>query len=185
MVREGLITVEEARASKKKDRLTRSLGRERNMRVDIFEGIKLADGDKILLCSDGLNQYAPREVVEVLVQNGTAQEITDRMIAYANQRGGSDNISVILIKVRSSPLSETILMRQHSTQELQAIPIWEIIPDLDIDDSTKASVFISYAKEDKVAAHKLYQDLKRLGLNPWLDEESLVVGQNWKFEIRQ
>lgn len=46
-------------------------------------------------------------------------------------------------------------------------------------------VFISYAREDEKAARRLYNDLKSRGLNPWLDKESLLPGQNWENEIRK
>lgn len=45
------------------------------------------------------------------------------------------------------------------------------------------SIFISYAREDYDIAQKLYFDLKNSGLNPWLDRECLLPGQNWKIEI--
>jgi tetratricopeptide (TPR) repeat protein len=46
-------------------------------------------------------------------------------------------------------------------------------------------VFISYAREDSDAARRLYNDLKKVGLNPWLDKESLIAGQNWKIAINK
>jgi hypothetical protein len=45
------------------------------------------------------------------------------------------------------------------------------------------SVFISYAREDSVAALRLYEELKRAGLWPWLDKEDLLPGQDWSLEI--
>ena len=45
-------------------------------------------------------------------------------------------------------------------------------------------VFISYAREDTEAANRLYNDLKMAGLDPWLDTQSLLAGQNWKIAIR-
>ena len=98
MVRDGFMTEEEARVSKKKNRITRSLGGERDVRVDVFDDIILAEGDKILLCSDGFSQYATKETIIALAQNGTPDEIATRMVAHANAQGGSDNISVTLIK---------------------------------------------------------------------------------------
>ena len=44
-------------------------------------------------------------------------------------------------------------------------------------------VFISYAREDKTMAQRLYDDLKKNGVEPWLDDENLLPGQNWKLEI--
>jgi len=45
------------------------------------------------------------------------------------------------------------------------------------------TVFISYAREDSNAAKSLYEDLKKANLNPWLDKESILPGQNWESEI--
>ena len=51
--------------------------------------------------------------------------------------------------------------------------------------SQEKTVFISYAREDSAAAKRLYRDLKDAGLTPWLDNESLLPGQNWELEIRK
>ena len=48
-----------------------------------------------------------------------------------------------------------------------------------------SSVFISYAREDSEYANRLYNDLKNAGLNPWLDKEELLPGQNWDKEIKK
>ena len=47
------------------------------------------------------------------------------------------------------------------------------------------TVFISYAREDSNAAKRLYNDLRSAGLNPWLDKESILPGQNWEIEIKK
>ena len=46
-------------------------------------------------------------------------------------------------------------------------------------------VFISYAKEDSAVAKRIYNDLKGIGVNVWLDSEDLLPGQNWKLTIRE
>jgi cold shock CspA family protein len=52
-------------------------------------------------------------------------------------------------------------------------------------DSSKSrtTIFISYAKEDKIVAEKLYDDLKRAGLNPWLDSRDLLPGERFESRI--
>jgi hypothetical protein len=47
------------------------------------------------------------------------------------------------------------------------------------------TVFISYAREDYQPALRLYQDLQRTDLQPWLDKEELLPGQSWNLEIRK
>ena len=44
----------------------------------------------------------------------------------------------------------------------------------------KPTVFISYAREDFPAAKRIYDELRRAGVEPWLDKESLLPGQKWK-----
>ena len=46
-------------------------------------------------------------------------------------------------------------------------------------------IFISYAREDRDVARKLYNRLKQEGFNPWLDQENIVPGQDWEKEIRK
>lgn len=48
-----------------------------------------------------------------------------------------------------------------------------------------SSIFISYAREDRESARRLYRDLRRLGLSPWIDTENLLPGERWKERIRK
>jgi hypothetical protein len=50
---------------------------------------------------------------------------------------------------------------------------------------SSSTIFISYAREDKEGAKRIYDDLKLLGANVWLDQESLLPGQKWKIAIKQ
>jgi protein phosphatase len=111
MVRSGVMTEEEARSSKKKNRITRSLGGERNVKVDINR-YQLQVGDKILLCSDGFSQYASQDQISRLVADGDAEEITERMIGFANRSGGSDNISVSLLEIHPSTYEAPTIRRE-------------------------------------------------------------------------
>jgi len=47
------------------------------------------------------------------------------------------------------------------------------------------TVFVSYAKEDRIAARRLYSRLQEADLDPWMDTEDLAPGQRWKDVIRQ
>lgn len=52
-----------------------------------------------------------------------------------------------------------------------------------IEDNQNVRVSISYARADAEVANRLYNDLKLTGLNPWLDTQSLLGGQNWRIAI--
>lgn len=110
MVRDGVMTKAEARHSKVKNRITRSLGGETNVHVDVYRDIPLRPGDKILLCSDGFSQYAQPKDIAQLISHGQPKDISETLIDYALRRGGSDNISTILIEV-VPPLSDTETLR--------------------------------------------------------------------------
>jgi len=99
MVRDGTLTEEEALRSEVKNRLTRSLGGEPEVHVDVFANIPLQPGDKILLCSDGLTRYALSSDFEHLTAQGSSEEITARLIDFANQHGGADNVSAVCIAI--------------------------------------------------------------------------------------
>jgi PPM family protein phosphatase len=109
MVGEGLMSEEEAMNSKAKNRLTRSLGAEPDVMVDLFPDIQLLPGDKVLLCTDGLTRYALSQNIASFTASGEPEEITKRLVDFANSQGGVDNISVILVEiVRHEDPDETI-----------------------------------------------------------------------------
>jgi PPM family protein phosphatase len=133
MMRDGIMTAEEARRSKIKNRITRSLGGETNVDVDVYRDIPIKSGDKILLCSDGFSQYATPKEITQLISRGHADEITGRMIDFALRRGGSDNISAILIDLLPEPRSAD---EEQTSRGQQPVPVdWDTldtIPAIDV-----------------------------------------------------
>jgi len=99
LVRDGVITEEEAQNSPVKSRITRSLGGELDVFVDVFPDIPLRTGDRLLLCSDGLTRYARPEDLVQLAGEGTPEEAVQRMVDFANEAGGIDNTTLILIEI--------------------------------------------------------------------------------------
>ncbi len=100
MVALGQITPEEAEDHPKSHMILRCLGLTRFVNVDELE-LELEPGDRILLCSDGLNSMVPAEGIAKGLAEGTADEAAWALIEMANKAGGQDNISVILIDVLS------------------------------------------------------------------------------------
>ena len=99
LVSRGLVTVEEARLSVNKNLVTRALGVDASVVPDIGEQT-LNDEDIYLLCSDGLNDVlADGDIEMMLTEYGRNLEAAARrMVDIANERGGPDNISVILVR---------------------------------------------------------------------------------------
>lgn len=98
----GLITEEEARSSKSKNIITRAIGLRQTVSIDVDEQ-RIQEDDRFVLCSDGLTDLVKDEEILHMVINNTGElsEACDRLIEIANQRGGHDNITVILIHLKN------------------------------------------------------------------------------------
>jgi serine/threonine protein phosphatase PrpC len=82
--------------------VTHALGGNSEPKVDVLE-IPIDQDDLYLLCSDGLNSMlTDDEIAAVLETGGSLDDTCQRLISEANERGGNDNISVVLIRPRSS-----------------------------------------------------------------------------------
>jgi protein phosphatase len=99
-VEAGFLTEEAARTHPLKNVVTQALGGNSEPRVDVLEEEMEAD-DLFLLCSDGLNSMLTDEEIAALLETGgTLDEVCSRLIDEANERGGNDNISVVLLRSR-------------------------------------------------------------------------------------
>ena len=93
------LTPEEAAQHPQKNVLYRAIGQSDNLEVDAVTRRLPADS-RLLLCSDGLwNMVPDHEIEEIISSAATPQGACDRLIAVANERGGSDNISAILLQI--------------------------------------------------------------------------------------
>lgn len=92
----GTITVEEAEHHPQKNIITRALGVDYRLEPE-YTHAALHGGDLLLLCSDGLTNAVPREQMEALLRSGTFYDLPDRLVHTANENGGSDNITALLL----------------------------------------------------------------------------------------
>jgi serine/threonine protein phosphatase PrpC len=108
-VRIGILTPQEADASELQSVLTRAVGTKEDVEVDADEQMLLV-GDSLLLCSDGLSRMVTDpEIASTLLTSASAQNAADRLVDLANENGGVDNISVIVLRIL--PNSESVLDR--------------------------------------------------------------------------
>jgi protein phosphatase len=102
MIRDGTMTEEESMVSSVKNKITRSLGGEENVQVDVSEEYDLFPGDRILLCSDGLTRYALPTDLLTMVPTGSPAQAVQTLINFANSKGGADNVTAIVISVHDA-----------------------------------------------------------------------------------
>lgn len=97
MVQEGFLSREDARNHPKKNIITRAVGVLAEVEPDFFE-VTLREGDRVLLCSDGLSNMLEDEELGIIVNSvGSLEEKAKMLVDAANGNGGKDNISVILV----------------------------------------------------------------------------------------
>jgi protein phosphatase len=99
MVKEGRLRPEDAERHPQRSVITRALGIDANMKVD-YDTLDLSEGDRLLLCSDGLSSMLEGSMIErVLVETGDPDSAAERLVSLANDAGGEDNITVVLVDV--------------------------------------------------------------------------------------
>jgi serine/threonine protein phosphatase PrpC len=96
-VRAGLLTEEEAKHSRLKNIITRSVGFEEDVLVDVM-GVETRPGDKFLLCSDGLSNLIETNEIRDALQGSGLDDVPQQLIQLANSRGGDDNITVVAVQ---------------------------------------------------------------------------------------
>ena len=96
-IKAGMITPEEAKHSRYKNIITRSVGFEEDVQVDVM-GLLLEPGDVFVLCSDGLANMVDDEELRDIVRATPLEETPKKLVELANERGGDDNITVIVVQ---------------------------------------------------------------------------------------
>ncbi|HET9599799.1 MAG TPA: Stp1/IreP family PP2C-type Ser/Thr phosphatase [Anaeromyxobacteraceae bacterium] len=92
----GAITADEARHSRFKNIITRSVGFEADVAVDMI-GVEVEAGDRLVVCCDGLTNLVDDAEILSVLGTATLDEAPGRLIDLANDRGGDDNITVIVV----------------------------------------------------------------------------------------
>jgi len=95
MVRKGLLTEEQAATHPMRNYITRAVGTEPTVQVDLF-ALERQAGDRWLVCSDGLHGLVDRGTLENLMRMDDLDEAADEMIRQALDHGGRDNVSLVL-----------------------------------------------------------------------------------------
>lgn len=108
-VRLGLISREEARLSNMQNVITRALGADAEVEVDLADSPAL-DGDVLVLCSDGLTRHVPEDsIAEAVSGTSDLKDACSALIEAARDGGGEDNITCLLLRFAHEPWYKKIL----------------------------------------------------------------------------
>jgi protein phosphatase len=99
-IQSGVISADQARGHPLRNVVTRALGGRLDLAVDM-QVRKLKPGDVLLLCSDGLTTMVPDEEIAAVLERtqGDVEETARALVAAANEHGGEDNITVLVLRV--------------------------------------------------------------------------------------
>ena len=104
LLKQGRITPEEAHEHPHRHVLYRCLGLKPGLEVEIYPSLEVGPGDILLLCSDGLWDmiYPAERLAAYLSADVSPSSICRQLVDAANEAGGEDNISVLVVRVEGS-----------------------------------------------------------------------------------
>ncbi|MFL5320299.1 MAG: Stp1/IreP family PP2C-type Ser/Thr phosphatase [Myxococcaceae bacterium] len=120
----GTITKEQAATSQYRNVITRAVGIQESVQVDTLI-VDLLPGDIFMLCSDGLHGYLADDEVVPLVQATQPRDLPARFVQLANERGGKDNITAVVVTVGADASgTEELAEAQSRMEALRKIPLF-------------------------------------------------------------
>ncbi len=96
MVDSGLITQAQAAVHPNRNYITRALGIGEKIEIDFSEFV-FSDDEKVLLCSDGLTNFVNDNLITEILSSGDFEDMARRLVAAANENGGGDNITAVVL----------------------------------------------------------------------------------------
>ncbi len=117
MIRTGSMSREEAARSRYRNVITRAIGLYPNVQADTL-AVELIEGDRILLCSDGLSDLVTGEEITTLMRNPDVTESVEGLVDAALARGGKDNITVIGIAPEATLEADAVTARTRVMDQL-------------------------------------------------------------------
>ena len=125
LVNEGIITPEEARVHPRRNIVTRAMGIDRFVQVDVFSHL-VRTGDRLVLCSDGLvDEVADVDIARILTEHSDPQETAEALVLVANANGGRDNTTVIVLDILDDISEPIVFEEEDETQQMPAVVVQE------------------------------------------------------------
>jgi PPM family protein phosphatase len=121
LVNEGIITPEEARVHPRRNIVTRAMGIDRFVQVDVFSHL-VRTGDRLVLCSDGLvDEVSDTDIARVLTEHSDPQDTAEALVLVANANGGRDNTTVIVLDILDDISAPIVFDEPDNTQPIPAV----------------------------------------------------------------
>ena len=199
LVSEGLITKEEARTHARRNIVTRALGIEPNVAVDTWT-LPLINGDRYILCSDGLVDEVTDEAIEQCVKQPIGpQKLANQLVVIANQNGGRDNITVVVVDVVADGKSatsvatnngETVLSARSKKKSLikklavsSAAAAIFVVGVVFVASYLRSGYFVAYESQKTDARVLIYRGKNFLWVNSTIEADSTLTRNNLSYGL--
>ena len=199
LVSEGLITKEEARTHARRNIVTRALGIEPNVAVDTWT-LPLINGDRYILCSDGLVDEVTDEAIEQCVKQPISpQKLADQLVVIANQNGGRDNITVVVVDVVADGKSatsvstnngETVISATSKKKSLikklaisSAVAAIFVVGVVFVASYLRSGYFVAYESQKTDARVLIYRGKNFLWVNSTIEADSTLTRNNLSYGL--
>ncbi len=128
LLKRGRLTREQIAKVKYKNAVTRAVGVYESVEVDVFD-FDVLPGDRFLLCSDGLHEYLEESELPGLFEDIEEDALTPHLIQLANDRGGKDNITALVVRVPEAEDGVDVLARevQLKLDVLHEMPLFRFL----------------------------------------------------------
>ena len=182
LVDDGRLSPEDAERHPQRSVITRALGIDPEVEFDLFT-YKLQVGDRLLLCSDGLSDVVePAQIRKVLLRVRSAQRAARELVTVANDQGGPDNITVIVVDAVDDATAEAEEDGGDTTGDLAtgALPL---VGDAELDGDRRAGNgrAARAAKDRSLAMHRRLQRVLIAGIVVVALAVLLVAGRSFLF----
>ena len=115
MVREGLLTSKEAESHPRRNVLQRSIGVGEEVDIDVSGPFEVQELDTFVLCSDGLHGVVkPEEIKDIVLKASSIDDAADQLVKHALERGGPDNVTVIVARAHRGGDEPTVVDRDRA-----------------------------------------------------------------------
>jgi protein phosphatase len=179
LVDDGRLSPEDAERHPQRSVITRALGIDREVEFDLFT-YKLQVGDRLLLCSDGLSDVVePTQIRNVLLQVRNPHQAARKLIAVANQQGGPDNITVIVVDATDGSTPEAD--EADTTGDLGTGSATGAMPAVRDGARARGGRAARRAKDRSLAAHRRLQRFLIGGIVVLVVAALLVAGRSFLF----
>lgn len=141
--------------------------------------LPLAEGDRLLLCTDGVSEYVGEaEVGEVLISKAEPEAAARRLVELALERGGSDNATALVVRVDKVPSGRSLAQHQSDREALEACPLFAKLSPPQRLRAQRIAIGRELAKGDRIPAQSLGDRVAWVILEGSVDRGSESFGKS-------